>query len=117
MSSHTASSIIIFSRIWYNFSRKFYWEKTSLNFTVDSAEGGKRDFPKNVTMVTIPAGVGIRRDFPVSIAINLDNINEAAEGFLILVETSQETSVMAEAPIINYARDGLAIGLIADDDG
>ena len=92
-------------------------KKNYLNFTVDSAEGGKKDFPKDVTMVTIPAGAGISQDFPVSIPINLDNINEAAEGFLILVETSQQTSVMAEAPIINYARDGLAIGLIADDDG
>ena len=86
-------------------------------FAGESEVGGKKDFPKNATTVTIPAGSSFGRVLPVSIPINVDTINEAAEGFLILVETSEETSAMAEAPIINYARDGLAIGLIADDDG
>lgn len=68
-------------------------------------------------MVTIPAGDSIRNDFSVSVPINDDIINEANEGFLILVETAEETSVMPEAPIITIRRDGLAIGLITDDDG
>ena len=43
--------------------------------------------------------------------------NEAREGFLILVETSEETANLPEAPLISYVNDGLTIGVIRDDDG
>ena len=67
--------------------------------------------------ITIPASPNIRDDFTASIPITNDNINEALEGFLILVETSEATSDNAEAPLIIYRNDGLTIGLIVDDDG
>ena len=68
-------------------------------------------------MVTIPSGQNIRRDFSHSIPINDDSINEEMEAFLILVETSEATAVSSEAPPIIYERNGLAIGIINDDDG
>ena len=53
----------------------------------------------------------------MSIPITDDSINEALEGFLILVETSVSTYSNSEAPSILYHNDGLIIGLIVDDDG
>ena len=70
-----------------------------------------------VQEVTIPASQNLRDDFTASIPITNDGINEALEGFLILVETSEATSVNTEAPVIIYRNDGLTIGLIVDDDG
>ena len=84
---------------------------------VDRSSGGRRDFPRMVQEITIPAASNLRDDFTASIPITNDNINEALEGFLILVETSQDTSTNTEAPIIIYRNDGLTIGLIVDDDG
>ena len=84
---------------------------------VDSSLGGRRDFPRMAQEITIPAAANIREDFTASIPITNDNINEALEGFLLLVETSEDTSTNTEAPIIVYRNDGLTIGLIVDDDG
>ena len=84
---------------------------------VDSSLGGRRDFPRMAQEITIPAADNLRDDFTASIPITNDNINEALEGFLILVETSEDTSTNTEAPIIIYRNDGLTIGLIVDDDG
>ena len=67
--------------------------------------------------LTIPASDNLDNDFVVSIPINNDRINEATEDFLILIEASETTANMAEAPLINYERDGLTIGRIVDDDG
>ena len=53
----------------------------------------------------------------MSIPINSDMINEAREGFLILIETSEETASLPEVPLIIYVNDGLTIGVIRDDDG
>lgn len=45
-------------------------------------------------------------------------INEAREeGFLLLIETSEETANLPETPFIMYEEDGLAIAVIRDDDG
>jgi hypothetical protein len=82
----------------------------------DSSLGGRRDFPRMVQEITIPASQNLRDDFTASIPITNDGINEALEGFLILVETSEATSVNTEAPVIIYRNDGLTIGLIVDDD-
>ena len=84
---------------------------------VDSTLGGRRDFPQMSQKITIPAAENFHEDFTASIPITNDNINEALEGFLILVETSEATSTNTEAPIIIYRNDGLTIGLIVDDDG
>ena len=83
---------------------------------VEDEPGGRQDFPRRAQRVTIPASPNLRDDFTASIPITNDGINEAQEGFLILVETSEETSVSAEAPVINYGNNGLTIGFIEDDD-
>lgn len=67
--------------------------------------------------LVIPAANNLREDFFVSIPINNDLINEAREGFLILIETSERTANLPEAPLITYTNDGLTIGIIRDDDG
>ena len=75
------------------------------------------DFPRQSQMVNVPAGSNIRQDFPLTIPINDDMINEATEIFLALVEASENTSNNAEAPVILYPNGSLAIGRIVDDDG
>ena len=77
--------------------------------------GGRQDFPRLTQEVLIPAGT-TRGDFSVSIPVTDDSINEYDEGFLIVLEVSQETQNMAEAPTINLENDGVTLGIIANDD-
>ena len=67
--------------------------------------------------ITIPASENLQDDFIVPIPITNDDLVEISEGFVILVETSEATSLNREAPVIMYPNDGLTIGIIVDDDG
>ena len=67
--------------------------------------------------ITIPASENLHDNFTASIPINNDGLIEMSEDFLILVETSEATSINIGAPFIIYPNDGWTLGVIVDDDG
>lgn len=80
--------------------------------------GGQQDFLRVAQKLTIEASRNLlNSDFLVPIPINDDKIDEDPEGFIVLIEVSEETANNRLAPLINYINDGLTIGIIVDDDG
>lgn len=55
-------------------------------------------------------------DYTVSIPITRDDINEANEGFMIVMRPNEEKSNAEDIKNLEYRDNGITLGVIADDD-
>ena len=82
-----------------------------------AVELDQQDFPFRTQEFTVAASPNIREDIKLSIPINDDNISESSEAFLLVVDTTEETDLLPNAPRIRFNNDGLSVAVIEDDDG
>lgn len=76
---------------------------------------GRRDFERNVT-TNLTFGSGSRNEERlIHIPLVDDNINEADEGFLLVIEI-QDSGSPTTSDDITLVRDGIALIVIADND-
>ena len=101
------SSVVSYSQLYFALSDR---KLPSLYLTATT------DFPQQTVSITIPASTRLSRNFRASVAISDDNINEASEIFLLLVQPAEETANDPEAPSILTAGGGLTIARIVNDD-
>ena len=73
---------------------------------------GRVDFNDSVHIVTVPAGQRVE-DIDVFIPITDDDINEADEGFVVLLEVVDP----AVAPFVDLSTRNATLGRIDDNDG
>ena len=76
---------------------------------------GRRDFNDSVITIVLSAGVSTD-DYSVSIPITIDMFNEASEGFMIVMRADASRSNPVDIQNIMYREDGVALGVIDDDD-
>ena len=79
---------------------------TAVNYTT-----GRVDFNDSVHIVTVPAGRKVE-DFTLDIPIFDDDIDEADEGFVLLLEVVDP----AVAPFVDLSTRNTALGRIDDND-
>ena len=76
---------------------------------------GKRDFDNTIRTVVVPAGDGVV-DQQVLIPIINDRINEANEGFLLVVRANEARSNPSDLANVRYKDEGVTLLRITDDD-
>lgn len=57
-----------------------------------------------------------RDDYTVSIPVTRDDINEAKEGFMIVMRANEEKSSPEDVKNLQYRDNGVTLGIIDDDD-
>lgn len=76
---------------------------------------GRSDFNDSAIQIVLNAGV-TSDDYSVSIPITRDSFNEASEGFMIVMRADETLSNVADLNNIFYQDNGVALGVIDDDD-
>lgn len=76
---------------------------------------GRKDFDNTVLEVVIKAG-NSRIMESVNINITRDEINEAKEGFMIVMRANEEKSSVEDVKNLQFRDDGATLGIIDDDD-
>ena len=89
----------------------FIFETKIFYYTVNYTTG-RVDFNDSVHIVTVPAGQRVE-DINVDIQIFDDEIDEADEGFVILLEVVDP----AVAPVVDLSTRNTSLGRIDDNDG
>ena len=87
----------------------------SHDFTPDE-ENGRNDFDNTTQEVVVSSGTATV-DHSVSILINNDLINEADEGFLVVVRANEDKSDPQDVAELEYVGNGVTLAIISDDDG
>ena len=77
--------------------------------------GGRMDFDNSVQQLMLRAGSS-SDDYTVSIPITRDSYNEANEGFMIVMSPDVDRSNADDVANINFQNNGVALGVIDDDD-
>ena len=86
-----------------------------INFcTVDVADG-RIDFDDTVQQLVIKASI-TSDDYTISIPITTDAINEASEGFMIVMRPDEARSNPEDVAKLTLSNNGVALGVIDDDD-
>jgi hypothetical protein len=86
--------------------------------TIDPAEyevNGRQDFDNTVRTLVVPAGRE-SIDQTISIPIVRDRINEAVEGFMLIVRANEALSNPSDLAKLNLINDGVCLLRITDDD-
>lgn len=77
---------------------------------------GRQDFDNTVQELIIPAGRETL-DISVTILINDDQINEAREGFMVVVRANEAQNSPQDISRLQYLNEGVMLAYIVDDDG
>ena len=75
---------------------------------------GRRDFDNTIREVIVRATT-TRDDYTAVIPITLDLINEADEGFMVVMRANEDRSNAEDIQNLNYTR-GVTLAVIRDDD-
>lgn len=75
---------------------------------------GRRDFDNTIREVIVRATT-TRDDYTAVIPITLDLINEADEGFMVVMRVNEDRSNAEDIQNLNYTR-GVTLAVIRDDD-
>ena len=78
-------------------------------------ENGQQDFDNTTRTVVIPAG-GDTIDNTVTIPIIDDRINEATEGFLLIIRANRVNNNPSDLANLKYMDEGVTLLRITDDD-
>ena len=73
------------------------------------------DFDNSVRQLILSAGIS-SDDYTISIPVTRDSFNEASEGFMIVMRPDNERSNPVDVANINFQNNGVALGVIDDDD-
>ena len=73
------------------------------------------DFDNTIREVVLQAS-STRDDYSVSIPITKDTINEASEGFMIVMRANAVKSNLEDVQNLQYQDNGVTLGVIDDDD-
>ena len=73
------------------------------------------DFDNSVRQLILRAGIS-SDDYTISIPVTRDSFNEASEGFMIVMRPDNERSNPVDVANINFQNNGVALGVIDDDD-
>lgn len=76
---------------------------------------GRKDFNNTTLELVLKAGI-TRDDYTVSIPVTRDDINEAQEGFMIVMRANEEKSSVEDVKNLQYRDNGVTLGIIDDDD-
>lgn len=76
---------------------------------------GRKDFNNTTLELVLKAGI-TRDDYTVSIPVTRDNINEAQEGFMIVMRVNEGKSNVEDVKNLQYRDNGVTLGIIDDDD-
>ena len=76
---------------------------------------GRQDFDNTVRTLVVPAGRE-SIDQTISIPIVRDRINEAVEGFMLIVRANEALSNPSDLAKLNLINDGVCLLRITDDD-
>lgn len=79
-------------------------------------ENGRKDFNNTIQEVVVSSGIATL-DYSVSIPINNDFINEADEGFMVVVRANEDKSDPQDIADLEYVGMGVTLAIITDDDG
>lgn len=86
------------------------------NEFIPDEENGRKDFDNTIQELVVPSGIATV-DYSVSIPINNDLINEADEGFLVVVRANENKSDPQDTAELEYIGEGVTLAIISDDDG
>ena len=103
---HLIQHFQIFMHSYYRLRLGAPFIMTTVNYTT-----GRVDFNDSVHIVTVPAGQRVE-DITVNIPIFDDEIDEADEGFVVLLEVVD----LAVAPFVDLSTRNTALGRIDDND-
>lgn len=76
---------------------------------------GRQDFNNTILEVILEAG-DTSDDYTRSIPITRDEINEANEGFMIVMRANEEKSNPEDIKNLEFQDNGVTLGVITDDD-
>ena len=83
-------------------------------YSIDELNG-RRDFDNTIREVIIRA-TNTRDDYTAVIPITLDLINEADEGFMVVMRANEVRSNAEDIQNLNYTGNGVTLAVIRDDD-